>query len=86
VTYAKLDTAKISDLTDGHNFAVSCSSCRHGLRLTATTLRQWFPEEFPVVLVRNRLRCSKCGVKAVIVTYLTPDQASNPVTRLQQDR
>jgi hypothetical protein len=75
VEYATFNTAKLADVDDSYYFGVHCQSCLRSARLSLTRLRGLLGDDFPVVKVRTRLKCSTCGSKELTVTFLAPHQA-----------
>ena len=63
-------------------FGVHCRSCLRNARLSLTRLRGLLGDDFPVVEVRTRLKCSVCGSKELTVTFLAPHQAVGNLARL----
>jgi hypothetical protein len=72
---ANFSTAKLADVDDSYYFGVHCQSCLRNARLSLTRLRGLLGDDFPVVKVRTRLKCSTCGSKQLTVTFLAPYQA-----------
>jgi hypothetical protein len=68
-------TAKLAEVDDRYYFGVHCRSCLRSARLSLTRLRGLLGDDFPVVKVRARLKCSTCGSKHLTVTFLAPHQA-----------
>jgi hypothetical protein len=75
VEYANFSTAKLADVDDRYYFGVHCRSCLRSARLSLSRLRGFLGDDFPVVKVRTRLKCSVCGSKELTVTFLAPYQA-----------
>ena len=73
--YANYSSAKLRDVDDRYYFGVHCRSCLRGARLSLPRLRVLLGDDFPVVKVRTRLKCSVCGSKELTVTFLAPYQA-----------
>ena len=73
--YANYSTAKLGDIDDSYYFGVHCRSCLRSARLNLSRLRSLLGDDFPVVKVRTRLKCSICGSKELTVTFLAPYQA-----------
>ncbi len=81
--YSILDTAKLGDLTDEYYYGADCGVCGHlGGRLSLMKLRADLGSEFPLVDVRKRLWCEKCGKRRAIVTYWTPAHRGGSLTQL----
>jgi hypothetical protein len=74
VEYANFSTAKLADVDDRYYFGVHCRSCLRSARLSLSRLRGLLGDDFPVVKLRTRLKCSVCGSKELTVTFLAPHQ------------
>jgi len=72
---AYFSTAKLADVDDSYYFGVHCRSCLRSARLSLSRLRGLLGDDFPMVKVRTRLKCSTCGSKELTVTFLAPHQA-----------
>jgi hypothetical protein len=79
---ANYSTAKLADVDDSYYFGVHCRSCLRNARLNLTRLRGLLGNDFPVVEVRTRLKCSTCGSKQLTVTFLAPHQAVGSLANL----
>jgi hypothetical protein len=75
VEYATFNTATLADADDGYYYAVHCRSCLRSVRISLVRLRGLLGDDFPVIKVRTRLKCSVCGSKELTVTFLAPNQA-----------
>lgn len=84
--YARYETAKLADLTDAYYFGVHCPSCLRSARLSLERLRAILGDDFPTINIRKRLKCSVCGSKAIIITFLAPNQAVGDLARLFQQK
>jgi hypothetical protein len=82
VDYPKLETALLKDVDDRFYYGANCRSCLHTSRLSLTQLRAHLGGNFPVVKIRERLKCELCGSKTVVITYLTPSQATGSLVHL----
>jgi hypothetical protein len=82
VEYANYSTAKLADVDDSYYYSVSCQSCMRGRRLSLTKLRGLLGDDFPVVKVKTRLKCSTCGSKLLTVGFLGPHQAVGSLANL----
>jgi hypothetical protein len=80
--FANYSTAKLADIDDRYYLGVSCSGCFRSRRLSVETLRSILGDAFPVVNVRNRLKCQTCGSKQIVVTFLNPGQAVGNLAQL----
>jgi hypothetical protein len=79
---ANYNSAKLADVNDDYYFGVYCQSCLRDARLSLTRLRGLLGDDFPVVKVRARLKCSTCGSKQLTVTFLAPHQAVGNLAHL----
>ena len=59
--YARLETAKLRDIDDAYYYGAQCRGCGHGARLSVTKLIARLGDDYPLVKVRERLRCERCG-------------------------
>jgi hypothetical protein len=75
VEYANFNSAKLVNLDDSYYYGIECRSCLRSARLSLPRLRGLLGDDFPVVKVRARLKCSVCGSKELTVTFLAPHQA-----------
>ena len=82
--YAKLDTARLRDVGADYYYAASCRVCRHHARLCLVKLREYLGDDFPLIDLRKRLSCGRCGAKSCIVTFLTPGEKLGNLVRLFQ--
>jgi hypothetical protein len=83
---ANFSTATLADVDDSYYLGVSCQSCMRSARLSLTRLRGLLGDDFPVVKVRTRLKCSVCGSKELTVTFLAPYQAVGSLAHLFQQK
>jgi hypothetical protein len=82
VDYANYSTAKLADVDDSYYYSVDCRSCLRSARLSLIRLRGLLGDDFPVVKVRTRLKCSTCGSKQLTVAFLGPHQAVGNLANL----
>jgi hypothetical protein len=75
-------TAKLAEVDDRYYFGVHCRSCLRSARLSLTRLRGLLGDDFPVIKVRTRLKCSVRGSKELTVTFLAPNQAVGSLAAL----
>jgi DNA-directed RNA polymerase subunit RPC12/RpoP len=80
--YAKLETAVLSDVDEGYYYGASCQKCEHRSRLDLVKLRSYLGEAFPLVQIRKRLRCERCGSREVTIVFLAPNQKTGSVAYL----
>ena len=84
--YADYSTANLGDVDDSYYLGVSCQSCMRGRRLSLTKLREKLGDDFPVVKVKTRLKCSTCGSKQLTVAFLGPHQAVGNLAHLFREQ
>ena len=72
--YAKLETATLKDVTDDYYYDCSCQSCLHTARLSISKLKVHLGDDFPLVKIRDRLKCQICSSRNVTITFLEPHQ------------
>ena len=75
--YAKLDTATLAHVDDSYYYGAYCRRCKHSARLSLVKLRV-----FPLAKVMDRLRCERCGLREVVITFLAPNQRTGNVAYL----
>jgi hypothetical protein len=80
--YARLETAKLRDIDDTYYYGAQCRQCGHGARLSMAKLRARLGDDYPLVKVRERLRCERCRCRAVVITFLAPDQRTGNLVEL----
>lgn len=72
--YAKLGTATLAHVDDSYYYGAYCRRCKHSARLSLVKLRAHLGDNFPLAKVRDRLRCERCGLREVVITFLAPNQ------------
>ncbi|MHB8477863.1 MAG: hypothetical protein ACYDBZ_16420 [Steroidobacteraceae bacterium] len=72
--YARLETATLKDVTDDYYYGCSCQSCLHTARLSLSKLKVHLGDDFPLLRIRDRLKCRICSGRNVTVTFLGPHQ------------
>jgi hypothetical protein len=80
--YARLETAKLRDIDDAYYYGAQCRGCGHGARLSVTKLIARLGDDYPLVKVRERLRCERCLSRAVVITFLAPNQRTGNIVEL----
>jgi hypothetical protein len=73
-TYARLETATLKDVTDEYYYGCHCTSCLHTARLSLSRLRAHLGDDFPLLKIRERLKCVICSSRKVTITFLGPHQ------------
>jgi hypothetical protein len=84
VEYAKLENATLAHVDDRYCHGAYCRKCKHAARLTLVRLRANLGDNFPVSKIRERLRCERCKSRAVVITFLAPDQRGGNLAQLFQ--
>jgi hypothetical protein len=72
--YARLETATLKDVTDDYYYGCHCTSCLHTARLSLSRLRAHLGPDFPLIKIRERLKCVICSSRKVTITFLGPHQ------------
>jgi hypothetical protein len=86
VEYAKLETALLRDVDESYYYGAWCRKCEHGARLNLAKLRAHLGGEFPLLKLRAKLRCERCGGREVVITFLAPDQRTGSLVHLFEKR
>jgi hypothetical protein len=74
VEYARLETALLRDVTDDYYYGCHCTSCLHTARLSLSKLSSQLGADFPMIKIRERLKCVICSSRKVTITFLGPHQ------------
>jgi hypothetical protein len=74
VEYARLETALLKDVTDDYYYGCHGTSCLHSARLSLSKLRAHLGTDFPLIKIRERLKCVICSSRKVTITFLGPHQ------------
>lgn len=72
--YAKLDNAALAHVDDTYYYGAYCRKCKHSARLSLVKLRSHLGDSFPLVKVKDRLRCERCRSRQIVITFLAPNQ------------
>jgi hypothetical protein len=80
--YARFETAALAHVDDSYYFGAFCGKCRHSARLSLVKLRAQLGDDFPLIDVRERLRCRRCRSRHIIITFLTPDHCTGNLAQL----
>jgi hypothetical protein len=86
VEYAKLETAARVHVDDRYYYGAYCRMCKHAARLSLVKLRKHLGDEFPLEIVCDRLRCERCRSRAIVITFLAPNQRTGNVAYLFSER
>jgi hypothetical protein len=80
--YARLETAALAHVDDSYYYGAYCRRCRHSARLSLAKLRARLGDDFPLLKVRERLRCERCNSRQIVITFLAPNQRAGNVVQL----
>jgi hypothetical protein len=80
--YAKLETAALAHVDDSYYYGAYCRKCKHSARLSLEKLRKRLGEYFPLVKLKDRLRCDRCNSRQIVITFLAPNQRTGNVAYL----
>jgi len=83
--YAKLETAALAHVDDSYFYGAYCRKCKHSCRLSLEKLRKHLGDDFPLRMVKDRLRCERCGSRQIVITFLAPNQKTGNVAHLFQE-
>jgi len=72
--YAGLETATLKDVTDEYYYGCACQSCLHTARLSLSKIRRDLGDNYPLIKIRERLKCQICSSRQVTITFLGPHQ------------
>jgi hypothetical protein len=80
--YARLETATLAHVDDSYYSGAYCRKCKHSARLSLTKLRAHLRDTFPLVKIRDKLRCEGCSSRRIVITFLAPDQRTGNLVPL----
>jgi hypothetical protein len=80
--YARLQTAALAHVDDSYFYGAYCRKCRHAARLSLEKLRRHLGDNFPLIKLKDRLRCECCGSRQIVITFLAPNEKSGNVAAL----
>ncbi len=80
--YAKLETGTLAHVDDSYFYGAYCRKCKHAARLSLMTLRAHLGENFPLLKIKERLRCDRCSSRQIVITFLAPDQKTGNLVHL----
>jgi hypothetical protein len=80
--YARFETAALAHVNDDYYYGAYCRKCKHHSRLSLVKLRAHLGDDFPLIKIRERLRCERCRSRQVVVTFLAPDQMVGSLVQL----
>ena len=79
---ARLETATLAHVDDSYYYGAYCRKCKNSARLSLSKLRAHLGDNFPLVKIRDKLRCERCGSKQIVITFLAPDQRTGNLVEL----
>ena len=79
---AKLETATLAHVDDSYYYGAYCRKCKHAARLSLERLREILGDTFPLVKLKDRLRCERCSSRQIVITFLAPNQKTGNVASL----
>jgi len=80
--YANFETASLAHVDDSYFYGAYCRKCKHAARLSLEKLREHLGDDFPLVNVKDRLRCERCSSRQIVITFLAPNQKTGNVASL----
>jgi hypothetical protein len=80
--YAKLETATLAHVDDSYYYGAYCRQCKHSARLSLPKLRAHLGDTFPLVKIKDKLRCERCRSKQIVITFLAPNQRTGSLAQL----
>jgi len=80
--YATLETAALAHVDDSYYYGAYCRRCKHSARISLVKLRAHLGDTFPLMKVKDLLRCEKCRSRQVVITFLAPNQRTGNVASL----
>jgi hypothetical protein len=80
--YARLETATLAHVDDSYYYGAYCRKCKHSARLSLTKLRAHLGDTFPLLKIRDKLRCERCRSRQIVITFLAPDQRTGNLVPL----
>jgi hypothetical protein len=83
---ARLEIATLAHVDDRYYYGAYFRKCKHSAQLSFVKLRASLGDNFPVSKIRQRLRCERCNSRAVVITFLAPDQRGGNLTQLFQEK
>jgi hypothetical protein len=80
--YARLETATLAHVDDSYYYGAYCRKCKHSARLSLSKLRAHLGETFPLLKIKDKLRCECCSSRQIVITFLAPDQRTGNLVEL----
>jgi hypothetical protein len=84
--YAKLETAALAHVDDSYFYGAYCRKCKHAARLSLKKLREHLGDTFPLIKIKNRLRCERCSSWQIVITFLAPNQRTGNLVNIFDQR
>jgi hypothetical protein len=72
--FARLETALLKDVNEDYYYGCSCQSCLHTARLSLSNLRAHLGADFPLIKIREPLKCVICSSRKVTITSWDPTE------------
>jgi hypothetical protein len=80
--YAKVETAALAHVDDSYFYGAYCRKCKHAAQLSLVKLREHLGDTFPLVKIKDRLRCERCSSRQIVITFLAPEQRTGNLAHL----
>ena len=80
--HAKLETAIPAHVDDSYFYGAYCRNCKHAARLSLVKLRTHLGDSFPLLKIKERLRCERCRSRQIVITFLAPDHRTDNLAHL----
>ncbi len=77
-----METAALAHVDDSYYYGAYCRKCKYSARLSLVKLRAHLGDSFPLAKVKDRLRCEQCASRAIVVTFLAPNQRTGNIAHL----
>jgi hypothetical protein len=83
--YAKLETAALAHVDDSYYYGAYCRKCKHAARLSLEKLREHLGDTFPLIKLKDRLRCERCSSRQIVTTFLAPNQRTGNLAHFSRE-
>jgi hypothetical protein len=83
---AKLETATLAHVDDSYFYGAYCRKCKHAARLSLEKLRRHLGDSYPLIKIKDRLRCERCSSRQIVITFLAPNQRTGNLANLFDQR
>lgn len=74
--YARFETATLGEVDETYYYGANCKACGHHSRLSLPKLRDYLGASFPLIDIRLRLACERCGARDPTICFLTPQHST----------